>query len=214
MQSTFTYPTNNLGLGISSQTTSASEHQLKFSVVGSDRELMRQISVTLRQHGILNIAYGNGVAHYLVDGRTDKVRAAKLLLNEVQSTNYLATIQREFVVRNLYQMVDSVLNRYCFNRELKGYSYLRYALVLLMQDEDLLLALGKYLYPKIAINFNANEEQVARNLRYLFEQLFLEENTKSEETAKLLRYQTTSTKSLLKAMLLEVKEFEQVEYHY
>ncbi|MEG0591109.1 MAG: sporulation initiation factor Spo0A C-terminal domain-containing protein [Lachnospiraceae bacterium] len=47
----------------------------------------------------------------------------------------------------------------------RGYHYLSYALELVFRDEDILLCIGKSLYPPIAKKYNATPSSVERNLR-------------------------------------------------
>lgn len=51
------------------------------------------------------------------------------------------------------------------NATYKGYRYLSYALELVFRDEDILLNIGKFLYPPIAKRYSTAPSNVERNLR-------------------------------------------------
>ncbi len=165
-----------------------SSSRVHFSVVASDRDLLRQLNPLLLREGMINVAAGNQEAHYIVDGRRNLKRAASTiahLAHRLDKDNHSLICHR---VQQYQLLIDDILNSYRFDQNLKGFIFLRYLLLIAALDGSILSSLTKHAYVKVAEKFNVSSERVGRNLRYLFHSLYEAEHGVDNSSVKTADY--------------------------
>ena len=65
--------------------------------------------------------------------------------------------------------VTKYLNNFCIPKSIKGYRYLRYAIILRFQKGDKMHSITKELYPAVADNFHTTPGRVERAIRHAIE---------------------------------------------
>lgn len=145
------------------------QNQIAFYVAGSNKELLYNIDQLMSSRGILGFRDPRGRYHYLVDGR----KGAPYAIRNIDdiARQLLREVERDEQTENLYATfyVDAVLNCYQFNRTLKGYHFLRSALIQIILNPSLRKPISKNLYPKVAELYQVKISQVSRNIRYCLE---------------------------------------------
>ena len=71
--------------------------------------------------------------------------------------------------QELSLVVSDVLRRVGVPANIKGYYYLRYAIVMVMKDFDLLNTVTKVIYPDVAVHFDTTASRVERAIRHAIE---------------------------------------------
>lgn len=158
------------------------ESRIHFSIVSSDRDLLRRLNPLLLREGMINVAAGNMEAHYIIDARKDLNRAARTISQLAHRLDY---DNQKYLLQQMqrYQlMIDRLLEEYHFDQNLKGFIMLRYLLLLAVLDDSILSSLTKSAYVKVGEKFNLSSERVGRNLRYLFNRLYQTECSMDKNT--------------------------------
>ena len=70
---------------------------------------------------------------------------------------------------NIEAMVTSIIHEIGVPAHIKGYQYLREAIMIAVQDMDVINAITKVLYPQVAKTFATTPSRVARAIRYAIE---------------------------------------------
>lgn len=70
---------------------------------------------------------------------------------------------------NIEQMVTSVIHEIGIPAHIKGYQYLRYAIIMVIDDLDIINSITKELYPTVAKEFNTTPSRVERAIRHAIE---------------------------------------------
>ena len=71
--------------------------------------------------------------------------------------------------QSLESMVTSIIHEIGVPAHIKGYQYLREAIILTIQDMDIINAVTKVLYPAVAKKFNTTASRVERAIRHAIE---------------------------------------------
>lgn len=77
--------------------------------------------------------------------------------------------QNEFKKRNLESDVTNIIHEIGVPAHIKGYSYLREAIIMSVNDMDMLNSITKILYPTIAKKFQTTPSRVERAIRHAIE---------------------------------------------
>jgi hypothetical protein len=139
-----------------------------FYLVSSSRELLQHIEGLMNRDGLFGVMDSEGRVHYLVDARKGYPYAARQICSTAGRLIKEQHISDSNGTRKLEDAITIVLERYDFNRNLRGYRLLFSMLKLVVPDKSLLDPISKRLYPKIAKLYDLTANQVERNIRYLF----------------------------------------------
>lgn len=157
----------------------------RFQVVANNSELLNHLNTLLLRQGSVSYRDDRGILNCIVDGR----RGPQYALRRIEE-RALRLRDKELVKAEpaFLAYVDRVLKRFYFKRSLRGYTILRQALLLLLNDCSLLQPLSKRLYPELAKIFKISKEAVERNLRYLFKTLRQDEEERLEQIARQISF--------------------------
>ena len=78
--------------------------------------------------------------------------------------------------KSLQEKVTEIIHEVGVPAHIKGYQYLREAIIMSVEDMDMLNSITKVLYPEIAKRFKANDKQVERAIRNSIETAWIKGN--------------------------------------
>ena len=90
----------------------------------------------------------------------------KLMRETTSAGRNIASIQRHNAIESL---VTNVIHEIGVPAHIKGYQYLRYAIIVAVEDMDVINAITKVLYPEVAKAFNTTPSRVERAIRHAIE---------------------------------------------
>ena len=94
-------------------------------------------------------------------GRSYFVRESK--------SNYIDIPKMEKKEENLEALVTNIIHEVGVPAHIKGYQYLREAIMMVVNDIEVINQITKSLYPKIAFKFNTTPSRVERAIRHAIE---------------------------------------------
>ncbi len=77
--------------------------------------------------------------------------------------------QRETSAEELESQVTHIIHEIGIPAHIKGYQYLRYAIIMSMKDMEMINSVTKILYPSVAKKFNTTSSRVERAIRHAIE---------------------------------------------
>lgn len=157
--------------------------EVGFYLVASNRELLNHVEDLMNQLGVFGVMDQSGRVHYLLDGRKGSPYALRKIMT---TTDKLLENKRERQQGRktlIRKAVDQVMDRYAWNKHLRGYRLLGEMLRLAVYDESLLNPISKRLYTELAQMCELQASQVERNVRYLLDDLARRETRGEEGTA-------------------------------
>ena len=89
-------------------------------------------------------------------------------LEEVRGGNKQAA-QRKVAPTNIETLVTGIIHEIGVPAHIKGYQYLREAIILAVEDMDVINAITKVLYPQVAKTFQTTPSRVERAIRHAIE---------------------------------------------
>ena len=129
------------------------------------------------QEKITENAFSLGASYYIL-----KPFDSTLLLNRIKQTykemnetkpakqiGSLAETSTEDVVYNLEADVTNIIHEIGVPAHIKGYQYLRDAIIMSVNDSDVLNSITKILYPSIASKYKTTSSRVERAIRHAIE---------------------------------------------
>ena len=177
---------------IAADIQSAYEHYLRrpqkevgVYLISSNRELLNHVEKIMNSQGVFGVMDAYGRVHYVLDAR----KGIPFVENKFNQT-VSAVIEDHRNEQMDYQLetqklVNQVLDRYDFNKKLRGYRILFSMLELSLKDYSLLNPISKRLYKQVARVFRVTPTQAERNVRYLFHNLLIsEQEARKFETGK------------------------------
>ncbi|MHC1750386.1 MAG: sporulation transcription factor Spo0A [Cellulosilyticaceae bacterium] len=149
----------------------------------------RPLSVMLSAVGqdkITERALSLGAEYYIVkpfdmDTLTMRIRQLKSMYSAVQTSSrpmptpsmqahqILSRPKMAPTAHNLETEVTNVIHEIGIPAHIKGYQYLRDAIIMAINDMDILNSITKQLYPNIAKNYNTTPSRVERAIRHAIE---------------------------------------------
>ena len=172
--------------------------------ISSNRELLKHVEKVMNRYGAFGIMDASGRVHYLLDARKGIPYAENQFLETVSSLVEDHVKEEVDYQRETQNLVNQILGRYAFNKDLRGYRILFTMLELSLGDYSLLNPISKRLYTQVAKVFNVTASQVERNVRYLFEDLMAKEKIMRVKT-KEKRYYLSSENGRLPVAKTVVK---------
>jgi len=105
-----------------------------------------------------------------VDFDTFNNRIADLFAENASMPSKLTYSKQETKTpENMYNIVSRMIQGLGMPVHIKGYNYIRHAIMLAMEDPDILNSVTKKLYPSIANKFESSPSRVERNIRHAIE---------------------------------------------
>ncbi|HPX92991.1 MAG TPA: sporulation initiation factor Spo0A C-terminal domain-containing protein [Bacillota bacterium] len=147
------------------------QEELGFYLVASNRELLNHVETLMNRKGVFGVLDSSGRVHYLIDARKGSPLAARNVMATAGSVAGKVCRDARREKRRIRLVVDQVLGRYEWNKQLRGYRLLGDILRRTATDISLLNPISKRLYPEIAKEQGLRPHQVERNVRYLFDDL-------------------------------------------
>lgn len=148
-------------------------------MVNKDKELKKHpdfiIVTAVGQERITEDAFKKGASYYILkpfhnDVVLSRIKHANdIIRNELKipsGTRESINIQPEF---NLEARVTDMIHEIGIPAHIKGYHYLRDAIIMAIQDMEVLNAITKVLYPTIAKNHQTTPSRVERAIRHAIE---------------------------------------------
>ena len=89
-------------------------------------------------------------------------------VKELLSPNYQAT-KKKNEARDMESKVTDVIHEIGIPAHIKGYQYLRHAILMVVKDLDIINCITKELYPTVAKDFNTTPSRVERAIRHAIE---------------------------------------------
>ena len=90
-------------------------------------------------------------------------------LIERMNSIFVQPVEPEDYAVSLKNMVTAVIHEIGVPAHIKGYQYLREAIIITVQDMDVINAVTKVLYPAVAKRFNTTPSRVERAIRHAIE---------------------------------------------
>jgi two-component system response regulator (stage 0 sporulation protein A) len=125
------------------------------------------IITAVMRESVLNMAYNFGASFII-----QKPFNARTVVERVrQITNRMPELMAKTAVqeRSLESTVTDILRQIGIPAHLKGFKYLREAIVLTVNDMDIINSMTKVLYPTVAERFKSNGILVERDIRSAIE---------------------------------------------
>lgn len=94
---------------------------------------------------------------------------AESLLERMRAAAGAESVEEENEVHALERQVTAVIHEVGVPAHIKGYQYVREAIVIAVQDMDVINAVTKVLYPEVARRYNTTPSRVERAVRHAIE---------------------------------------------
>ena len=114
---------------------------------------------------IADLAAANGADHYMVK----PCRVSTICARIRQLTTFESLEQDRNHSHSLEAMVTSIIHEVGVPAHIKGYQYLREAILIAVDDIDVINAVTKVLYPEVAKRFGTTASRVERAIRHAIE---------------------------------------------
>lgn len=146
----------------------------------NDKFLKKQPSVivvtAIGQESITEEAFDKGAQYYIMkpfenDMVMEKVRRAARFGEEKRESRKQSAIEKieNRSVRNLERDVTEIIHEIGVPAHIKGYQYLRDAIIMSVEDVEILNSITKILYPTIAKKYKTTSSRVERAIRHAIE---------------------------------------------
>lgn len=139
--------------------------------VRKDKELKKRpqfiIVTAVGQEQITEDAFRKGASYYIMKpfNNTTILNRIKHIRNETQIDNKTMSIAEN----NLESLVTNMIHEIGIPAHIKGYHYLRDAIIMAVEDMDVLNAITKILYPTVAKRYQTTSSRVERAIRHAIE---------------------------------------------
>lgn len=131
---------------------------------------------SIGQEKITQTAISLGAMYYVVKPFDIKKLVDRLisLLNdnrtdEIKITQSAVLSRKEITKASIESKVTQAIHDIGVPAHIKGYQYVREAIIMSIEDEDIINAVTKSLYPKLAIKFKTTPSRVERAIRHAIE---------------------------------------------
>ena len=156
----------------------------KLNIIKSNKKPICIMLSAVGQDKITQKAVGLGAEYYVVKPFDIEllIKRIKELKNYRPDQNVNNFITRETKTQyveipsiggknqeNLEALVTNIIHEVGVPAHIKGYQYLREAIIMVVNDIDVINQITKSLYPKIAIKFNTTPSRVERAIRHAIE---------------------------------------------
>lgn len=146
----------------------------EFYISSSSKDLMNHISEIMRRNGYIGYADGGGKMHYIVDGSKNLYKTSNSImqiLSDSEAAAYQADNYNNLKLQE--KAVLQILEKYKFQRHLKGFNYLKLLLETVLASEDDKTIPDKEIYGIVCKAFETGRRQLDRVLNYTFKKVNL-----------------------------------------
>ena len=135
------------------------------------------ITSAISNETVIQDAFGYGAGYYMLkpfelDMIVDRVKSAKKSNKRIpENKKFIAAYEdkKHFMDRNIESDVTSIIHDVGVPAHIKGYQYLREAIIMSVNDPEMLNSITKILYPTIAKKFQTTSSRVERAIRHAIE---------------------------------------------
>ena len=133
------------------------------------------IITAVGQEKITEDAFRKGASYYIMKPFQNEtvLKQIKYIQNEVQSDNHriknITVNVEDAPQENLENKVRNMIHEIGIPAHIKGYHYLRDAIIMAVEDMDVLNAITKILYPTVAKKHRTTSSRVERAIRHAIE---------------------------------------------
>jgi two-component system response regulator (stage 0 sporulation protein A) len=144
------------GLGVLSKLKSSTFHPAIMVVTSFASEYLMQQMTEL------------GVSYFMMKPcvMDAVIQNLQLLRHTAPATRNITALQRQNAIET---MVTNVIHEIGVPAHIKGYQYLRQAIIIAVEDMDVINAITKVLYPQVAKTFGTTPSRVERAIRHAIE---------------------------------------------
>lgn len=135
------------------------------------------ITSAISNESVIQDAFGFGAGYYMLkpfemDMIVDRVKSAKNSKKRIpENKKFVAAHEdkQKFMERNIESDVTAIIHDVGVPAHIKGYQYLREAIIMSVNDTEMLNSITKILYPTIAKKFQTTSSRVERAIRHAIE---------------------------------------------
>ena len=149
--------------------------------VNKDQEIRKHpafiVITAVGQEKITEDAFDLGADYYILKPFDNEMVINRIKHTRVKKDRNFAKVQKvnayeskkEYMERNLETDVTNIIHEIGVPAHIKGYQYLRDAIVMSVQDIEMLNSITKVLYPTIAKKYDTTTSRVERAIRHAIE---------------------------------------------
>ena len=135
------------------------------------------ITSAISKESVIQDAFGFGAGYYLLkpfetDMIIDRVKGVKSYNKRIPENKKFIDAgedRQQFMDRNIESDVTAIIHDVGVPAHIKGYQYLREAIIMSVNDTEMLNSITKILYPTIAKKFQTTSSRVERAIRHAIE---------------------------------------------
>lgn len=135
------------------------------------------ITSAISNENVIQDAFGYGAGYYLLkpfetNMIADRVKGVKSYNKRIPETKKIIGAgedRKHFMERNIENDVTSIIHDVGVPAHIKGYQYLREAIIMSVNHNEMLNSITKILYPSIAKKFQTTSSRVERAIRHAIE---------------------------------------------
>ncbi len=135
------------------------------------------ITSAISNESVIQDAFGFGAGYYMLkpfetDMIVDRVKSAKSYNKRIPENKKFVDAgedRQQFMDRNIESDVTAIIHDVGVPAHIKGYQYLREAIIMSVNDNEMLNSITKILYPSIAKKFQTTASRVERAIRHAIE---------------------------------------------
>lgn len=135
------------------------------------------ITSAISNESVIQDAFGFGAGYYMLkpfetDMIIDRVKSVKSYNKRIPENKKFVDAgedRQQFMDRNIESDVTAIIHDVGVPAHIKGYQYLREAIIMSVNDNEMLNSITKILYPSIAKKFQTTASRVERAIRHAIE---------------------------------------------
>ena len=135
------------------------------------------ITSAISNESVIQDAFGFGAGYYMLkpfemDMIVDRVKSVKSYDRRIPENKKFVDAnedKRQFMERNIESDVTAIIHDVGVPAHIKGYQYLREAIIMSVNDTEMLNSITKILYPTIAKKYQTTSSRVERAIRHAIE---------------------------------------------
>ncbi len=135
------------------------------------------ITSAISNEKVIQDAFGYGAGYYLLkpfetDMIADRVKGVRSYRKNLPENKKIVGAnedRKQFMERNIESDVTNIIHDVGVPAHIKGYQYLREAIIMCVNDNEMLNSITKILYPSIAKKFQTTPSRVERAIRHAIE---------------------------------------------
>ena len=135
------------------------------------------ITSAISNEAVIQDSFNYGAGYYMLkpfemDMIVDRVKSAKSYNRRIPENKKFVDAnedKRQFMERNIESDVTAIIHDVGVPAHIKGYQYLREAIIMSVNDTEMLNSITKILYPTIAKKYQTTSSRVERAIRHAIE---------------------------------------------